>query len=162
MSKKHITNLAIEARRIFPSLDICVTIPYTLSLEEQIQLGLELEDIGIQILQTESLKLKSEVENSSLTELTNMSFPVLSATYAISKVVSLPIIAASGMNCLTASLAILYGASGVGIGTSLMNYRNILSRYFYLKELNNSMQANKIVSFDNMISSMQPYSNLVI
>ena len=162
LSKKHIFSLANEARRIFPSLDICVTIPYTLSLEEQIQLALNLENIGVQILQTEGLKPRSEFQNNSLTEFINMVFPVLSSTYAISKSVSIPVIAASGINCLIASLALLYGASGVGIGTSLISYTGVLSRYIYLKQVTRSIQANRIMSPYNTLSCMQFYTNLLI
>lgn len=161
LSKKHIFNLANEARRIFPSLDLCVTIPYTLSLEEQIHLGRNLENIGVQILQTESLKPRLDIKVISLTDFITMAFPVLSSTYAISKSVSIPVIAASGMNCVTASLAMLYGASGIGIGTSLMSYSSALSRFAYLKEVHSSIQANKIISFYNTISCLQPYNNLL-
>ena len=162
LSKEHILSLANEVRRVFPDLDICVTIPYTLSLEEQIQLGLNLESIGVQILQTESLKSKLELQNFSLTESIMMAFPVLSSTYAISKSVNIPVIAASGINCVTGSLALLYGASGIGIGASLMSYHSLSSRYIYLKQINSSVQANKIASFDNVISCMRPDNKLLV
>eukprot|EP00171_Calliarthron_tuberculosum_P000260 IDg260t1 len=41
--------------------------------------------------------------------------PVLSSTYAISKAVSIPVIASSGVESILSSLALLYGASGVGV-----------------------------------------------
>lgn len=51
-----------------------------------------------------------------------VSFPLLSSTYAISKSLNVLVIAASGINCVAASLALLYGVSGIGIGMSLMSY----------------------------------------
>lgn len=161
LSQEHILNLAIEVRRLFPCLDICVTIPYSLSLDEQIQLSCRLEDIGIQILQTESLKLRLDGANSSLTTLLNIVLPVLSSTYAISKAVSIPIVAASGMNSVTALLAMLYGASGIGLGSSVMYYQKMLSRYIYIKEVIRSIQEGPITSSSNMVNSMISHDKIL-
>ncbi len=162
LSKQHILHLAKETRRIFPLLDICVTIPYILSLQEQIDLACQLEHIGIQILQTESLKLKVSCETISLTELINFSIPVLSTTYAISKAVNIPLIASSGMNIMTATLATNYGASGVGMGYSINSCYNRLSRYNYIKEVINSMIVKENSSRSNKITLMASYNNILI
>ena len=161
LSHTHILNLAQEATKLFPGLDICVTIPYTLSLSEQIQLACQLESIGVKILQTESLKIKSKSTYCSLTELIGVAIPVLSSTYAISQAVNVPIIAASGMNCLLASLAMLYGASGVAIGTSLADCSSSLLKFAYLKETMASIQASKVMSPSNTISSIYTSSGLL-
>lgn len=57
--------------------------------------------------------------------------------------------------------SMLYGVSGVAIGTSVINYSNMLSRYIYIKEVNNSMQANKIISSYSIMSCVQDCNNLV-
>jgi len=160
LSKQYILNLAKEAIKLFNGLDICVTIPYTLSLNEQIQLSCQLESLGIKVLQTEGLKIKSITEYNNITELINTSLPVLSSTYAISKTVKIPVIAASGVNCAIASLAILYGASGIGIGTSVVNCSNSLSKFLYISEIVNSINSNKIISDYNIVSSIENLSSL--
>ncbi len=162
LSQQYILNLAKEARNLFNDLDICVTIPYTLSLNEQIQLSCQLEFLGIQVLQTEGLKIQSPVKYNKLTELINISLPVLSSTYAISKAVKIPVIAASGVNCSIASLAMLYGASGIGIGNSVINCSNSLSKFIYISEIFNSINSNNIILNDNIISSTQNCSSLFV
>ena len=162
LSKQHILHLAKKTRNFFPSLDLCVTIPYILSLEEQIDLACQLEDIGVQILQTESLKLKVKNNIISLTELINLSMPVLSTTYALSKVVDIPIIASSGMNIVTASLATSYGASAIGMGYSVSNCNNKFSKYCYIKEVINSMMIKNKNSGYNRIKLMSSYNNTLI
>lgn len=139
-----------------------MTVPYSLSLYEQIQLARELENIGVQILQTEGLKLQARMDNSCCTELVNRSFPVLSSTYAISKAVKIPVVAASGMNIVTASLAILYGASGIGMGSSILNHSGILSRSTYLKTVMKSLQSISKVSHSNKVDFVQCYNNSLI
>ena len=159
LSKQHILHLAKKIRDLFPSIDLCVTIPYILSLEEQIDLACQLEYIGVQILQTESLKIKVSNSTLSLTELINLSMPVLSTTYALSKVVDIPIIASSGMNIVTASLAMRYGASAIGMGSSISNCNNEFSKYRYIKEVINSMVIKNKNSGYNRIKLVPSYNN---
>lgn len=161
LSKQYILNLAKQALKLFNGLDICVTIPYTLSLNEQIQLSCQLEFLGIQVVQTEGLKIQSSIKYNKLTEAIDTSLPVLSSTYAISKAVTIPVIAASGINCSIASLAVLYGASGIGIGTSVINCSNALSKFIYISEIFNSINSKRIISNGNRVSSTENCSSLL-
>lgn len=162
LSKSDILSLVVDMKRIFPNFDICVTIPYSLSLFEQIELARSLETIGIQILQTESIKLHLKLKNISLTQLINLSFPVLSSTYVISKAVKIPVLAASGMNYITASLARLYGAKGIGVGSSINQYCGYSAKYVYLKEVIESLKFFKVIISKSKISSMQVCRNFLI
>ena len=161
LSKEQILNLSKEALKVFPGLDICVTIPYTLSLKEQIQLSCQLEEIGISILQTESLKVKSVLKYSSLTELINIATPVLSSTYTVSSAVKIPVIAASGVNSLVSSLAILYGASGIGIGSSVMDCIMSLEKCCSIQKIINVMKVDNKLSSFSFVSSIQDHSKLL-
>lgn len=154
LSRQHILSLARNALNLFPGFDICVTIPYTLSLNDQIDLSCQLENLGVQILQTESLKIKSEIENLNLTQLINMASPVLSSTYAISKVVKVPVIAASGINYILASLAMLYGASGIGLSTSIINCYKSCDKFNYMKEIMKSLEVNNKINTSYFLSSI--------
>jgi hypothetical protein len=162
LSRKHVMNIAKEALKLFPGLDICVTIPYHLSLEEKVYLSVELEKIGINIIQTESVKAKNAQNYSSMTQLIKEAAPVLSSTYAISQAVSIPVIASSGVNSVVSSLAVLYGASGVGVCTSLKKYENVLMKSVYIREILISMQKKSIISTSNMILSSQNYTSSIV
>ena len=162
LSKQHILHLAKEVCRIFPSLDVCVTIPCILSLQEQLDLACQLEHIGVQALQTEGLKIKTDHSIISLTELINLSVPVLSTTYAISEAVSIPVIASSGMNIITATLATCYGASAVGMGYSIKSCKDKFTRYEYIKEVIDSIVVKNNKLGCNSIKMLKPYNNTII
>lgn len=161
-SKKQILSLAQEAVKLFPGIDICVTIPHTLFLNEQIYLSCQLEYLGIKILQTEGLNSTSYLSGSGLIQFMNKAYPALSATYAISQSVKIPVIASSGMNIVSASLAILYGASGVGIGRSVKDCSTSCKKLIYIQEVMNSMEKSKILSPSYYLSSIQNLNNLVL
>ena len=162
LSRQYILSVAKRVLDLLPGFDICVTIPYTLSLSEQIELSRELESLGVQILQTESLKIKSKMENLSVTQLINMASPVLSSTYAVSKAVNIPVITASGMNYILSSLAILYGASGVGLSTSIINRYTSCAKFNYIKEIINSLKISNTVNVSYFISSIASSKTLVL
>nr|AYR06322.1 hypothetical protein [Renouxia sp.] len=156
-SKSQILDLAKEVINLFPFTDICVTIPHILSLSEQVQLSSELEEVGVKILQTEGYYTKI-VEPSSqfqrevgqLADLINYASSTLTSTYMISKVVKIPVIAASGINVLSAPLSILYGASGVGIGKAIKNNKTSLGMAKYIREVIDSVKQNEINSLNHI------------
>lgn len=116
-SKEQIFNLAKDLRVKLPEACICVTIPHKLSLNDQILLAIQLEKIPIDLIQTEGYSShNNQSENHLLYSISNASSS-LSSTYVFSKYISIPIISSSGINPLTAPIAISYGASGVGIGS---------------------------------------------
>lgn len=160
-SHQQILSLAKEAIKLFPNIDICVTIPHTLFLNEQIYLSCQLEQLGIKILQTEGISIKSDLKSSSLTEFISKAYPSLSATYAISQAVKIPIIASSSMNLVSASLAVLYGASGIGISTSVKDCISTHAKSIYIQELMNSIKKKNAISPSYYLSSIQKINNLV-
>ena len=160
-SHKQIVNLAKEAIKLFPNIDICVTIPHTLCINEQVYLSCQLEHLGIKILQTEGVSIQSCIKPSSMTEFISQAYPSLSATYAISQAVKVPIIASSGVNLVSASLAILYGASGVGISTSVKNCINTHAKSVYIQEILKSIKEKKTISPSYYLSSIENVNNLV-
>lgn len=165
-SKSQILNLAREVVHMFPFIDICVTVPHVLSLNEQVQLSCELEEMGVKILQTEGyhakaveLSSQSEKETEPLANLIGDASSALTSTYVISKAVKIPVIAASGINILSAPLSILYGASGIGIGTAVRNNKTSLGMSKYIREVINSMEQDKINSLNHM-SALVRMSNI--
>nr|YP_009399061.1 hypothetical protein [Taenioma perpusillum]ARW68458.1 hypothetical protein [Taenioma perpusillum] len=157
-----ILQLAMKTRKLITNKDICVTIPYTLNLWEQIDLAQKLENIGINILQTESYNSKyiiqSPINISKNSKIDNLSKSIditkitLSSTYALSHFVNIPIITSSKMNCLSSPMAYLYGASGIGLGTFVCNKNSLQKKSLYINEISNSINLNNRLNQVDQIS----------
>nr|YP_009395338.1 hypothetical protein [Polysiphonia infestans]ARW64318.1 hypothetical protein [Polysiphonia infestans] len=159
LTVKQIINLSIEVKYLIRDIDICVTIPHYISLAEQVYLAQQLEFIGVNVIQTEGFSKCYEREyinsNTSILNSSNSFIPSLLSTYFISKSVKIPVIAASGCNNIFASLANVYGAHGVGFGSSLQKQNNINSIIKYInqahKSLNSSMNSESLICLDKSI-----------
>nr|ARW64104.1 hypothetical protein [Chondria sp. (in: red algae)] len=135
-----ILKLAKEIRSLASNIDICVTIPYYLPLDKQINLAQDLECIGINILQTESIFIKNRVSvpnllHNNLFNFFDSSCLSLLSCYIISKHVSLPILASSSMNNFSSCLSLSMSASGIGIGSTVNTYGDIPQMSCYLRSL---------------------------
>nr|QCI04209.1 hypothetical protein [Anotrichium furcellatum] len=152
-SSKDIVELAYETRKLIHDKDICVTIPYHLSLSEQIKLSKDLEQIGINIIQTEShfSKFNNNCNNfvDKIEKSAHKAADSLSSTYILANSTDLPIITSSGINDMSSSIAILYGASGIGVGSSIKKHPNISSMSSYIKDI---MKAIHLYSLNNIDS----------
>lgn len=145
LTTSQIINLAQETRLLIGNeINICVTIPCYLYLHEQIELAKRLEQLGVNTLQTEGFVSK-QIINSKIFRSDNifksisLSAASLSSTYVISNTVKIPVIASSNINCLSSPVSIFYGASGVGIGSSVHNQKNIYNMYCYINEIYKSI-----------------------
>nr|QCI06344.1 hypothetical protein [Dictyurus purpurascens] len=157
-----ILQLAQETKLLIPNKDICVTIPNNLNLYQQINLAKELEKIGISIIQTEGCNISNKKNTviqlnnflsgllikDSLFESLNNAIYSLSSTYALSSSINIPIISASGMDSLSSPLAILFGASGVGIGSNIRKQNKIYDMSSYINEVNYSINIQNTNNFD--------------
>nr|YP_009397394.1 hypothetical protein [Dasyclonium flaccidum]ARW66580.1 hypothetical protein [Dasyclonium flaccidum] len=160
LNSRQILDLAQETRLLVgDNINICVTIPYYLHLSEQIKLAEDLESLGINILQTESLIVKKSnihyLSQDYIFDSTNISASSLSSTYAISNSVNIPVITSSGINCLSSSIALFYGASGIGVGSAVNNQLSIYSMLLYIKKLRQSMLSNEVFTSKKAFSNLQ-------
>nr|YP_009393880.1 hypothetical protein [Polysiphonia sertularioides]ARW62442.1 hypothetical protein [Polysiphonia sertularioides] len=143
--------LVEEIRLLVGKVDICVTIPYHLSIHDQIELSKNLEQIGVNILQTEGIAKLNKIESQKINK-HDLSFyninktflPSLLSTHIISNSVNIPVISSSGCNNVIAPLSLLYGASGVGISSCLNKLITVTSMVQYINETYNSMLANTL------------------
>lgn len=148
LSASQILVMAKQARTLFPYIDICVTIPYTLKLEQQVDLAVQLEKIGINIIQTEGKLIKSN--NSISNDTSNLYNSIcyaslaLSSVYYLSQSIEIPIIASSSINSVNANFALAYGASGIGIKSAIDNLSSIKQMSSYINEITCSFDINKI------------------
>jgi coenzyme F420-reducing hydrogenase delta subunit len=108
-----IVKLTKTTRKYLPDTPLSVTVPHTLSLNDQTQLAKELERCGADIIQTEGKVMTTG--DSGVTALYRAQSAILSA-FALSNAVSIPVWCASGLDDTTASLALQAGARGVGVG----------------------------------------------
>lgn len=145
-SELQILKLAEETRALFKNIIICVTIPHILPLERQIKLAIQLENLGIDLIQTEGKSSKNQDLCLTRSHIINSSYKSscpLSSAYALSRVIQTPIIASSGLDNLSAPIAIACGASGVGIGSALNQFTNISLMANYLQEIVSSIDYNR-------------------
>lgn len=119
-SKEILQIINTLSRDISADVLLCCTIPATLEIENQIKLGKELINLGVDILQTEGFSPDipvSDRQDKSFTEILKAT-PSLANTMELRK--ALPnanIICASGITPISSLLAITAGASGIGVGT---------------------------------------------
>lgn len=110
--------LTKQTRALLPRITLCVTVPHILTLDKQVQLAEELVQSGADIIQTEGGTV-SKPQNAGTLGLIEKAAPTLAAAYEISRVVSVPVLCASGISNVTAPLAIASGAAGVGVGSAI-------------------------------------------
>nr|QOS04662.1 hypothetical protein [Sarcopeltis skottsbergii] len=167
-SGHQIIQLAQEIRLLLPNSIICVTIPHRLLLDKQMKLASNLKSIGICMVQTEGLSTKllyRSIANNYISHSIHKASAALSSSYAISQSIDIPVISSSGINSISALIAIAYQASGVGIGSLLKNFNTIyemsncisdivasLSYYIYGLPQKKSLKIHKCVNFYIQIS----------
>nr|YP_009313662.1 Hypothetical protein ycf23 [Helminthocladia australis]SCW21916.1 Hypothetical protein ycf23 [Helminthocladia australis] len=124
-----------------PNASLCVTIPHTLDLYDQLSLAQHLEQLGVDMLQTEGNTSKSNTM-SNLLDAVNCASATLSSTVVLSNYINIPIIASSGISSLTAPLAISCGACGVGVGSFFREFSTSLELCKEVSEMRYAMQVN--------------------
>ncbi len=141
LSKDQIFKLAEETRLLLPDTDICVTIPHFLTLDNQVKLAIDLEKLDINIIQTEGItnyNMSTFIPIKSIDHIysyTSNASAALSAVYAISNSVNIPVIASSGINAVSAPIAFSYGASAIGIRSAISNLNTVYQMSSYIEEI---------------------------
>jgi deoxyribose-phosphate aldolase len=107
-----------QTRALLPDITLSVTVPHTLTLDQQVQLAEALVNSGADIIQTEG-GTSSQPTHSGALGLIEKAAPTLAAAYEISRGVRVPVLCASGLSSVTAPLAIAAGASGIGVGSAI-------------------------------------------
>ncbi len=96
----------------------CVTVPGHIFVAEQIELARKLEELGVDLIQTEGAAIanvKSEGARGFL-ETAQIS---IANTIEIARNIDIPVMTASGITPTTAALAFAAGASAIGIGSCI-------------------------------------------
>lgn len=140
-SSNQVLKLAEYTRLLIQDKDICVTIPYNLSLLDQIDLAKKLEKLDINIIQTEGFLSKNNISsklnfsNDSILHSATKASEALTSTYVLSQYINLPVISSSGIDYISSSVAIFCGASGIGISSAIKYKKTIYNMVNYLNQV---------------------------
>ncbi|KAL7604081.1 uncharacterized protein ycf23 [Lactuca sativa] len=137
-SPDQILNLTVETRRILPFVTLSVTVPHTLSLPDQAKLAEQLQQEGVDIIQTEGGKC-SNPSKPGVLGLIEKANPTLAAAYTISRAVKIPVMCASGLSAVTAPMAITAGASGVGVGSAINKLNDVVAMIAEVRSIADSL-----------------------
>ncbi|KAK3038714.1 hypothetical protein RJ639_028321 [Escallonia herrerae] len=137
-SPEQILSLTKETKRILPSVTLSVTVPHTLSLPDQVKLAEQLEQEGVDIIQTEGGKCTSP-SKAGILGLIEKATPTLAAAYSISRAVKIPVMCSSGLSAVTAPMAITAGAAGVGVGSAVNKLNDVVAMIAEVRSLADSL-----------------------
>lgn len=150
-SATQILNLTREVCKLINDKPICITIPYYLSLNNQIKLASLLKKEKICYIQTEGYNTKNLTHHNYLINSIKKGSSALSSTYLLNQYCTTPIISASGLNLLSTSFAAYCGGSIIGIGTAISKYKNTLQMSKYINSI--TLSLNYQVYINNLLSN---------
>lgn len=94
----------------------CVTVPGHISVSEQIDLSRKLEELGVDLIQTEGSAI-ANVQSEGARGLMETAQVSIANTIEIARNVEIPVMTASGITPTTAAMAFAAGASAIGVGS---------------------------------------------
>ncbi|CAM9857712.1 unnamed protein product, partial [Chrysoparadoxa australica] len=134
ISREEVLTLTRDTRALLPNTPLSVTVPHTMAMDQQVDLAMELEALGADLIQTEG-KFSLDPQQGGIRGAIERAAPTLAATYAIAKAVNIPVMAASGISEVTAGMAIAAGASGVGVGSAVNKLNSDIAMVAVVKAL---------------------------
>ena len=96
----------------------CVTVPGHICVADQIDLARKLEEIGVDLIQTEGAAI-ANVQSEGARGLMETAQVSIANTIEIARNVDIPVMTASGITSTTAALAFAAGASAIGVGSCI-------------------------------------------
>ena len=134
-----VLELTRRTRALLPHITLSVTVPHILTLDQQVQLAEDLVEIGADIIQTEGGTSSTPTHAGTL-GLIEKAAPTLAAAREISRVVSVPVLCASGLSDVTAPMAIAAGAAGIGVGSAVNKLNSELAMVAVVRQLVAALQ----------------------
>lgn len=136
VSADEVLNITKETLRLLDGEKtfICVTVPGHIDVSEQISLAVKLEEMGINLIQTEGAASSTPSAKGArgLMQLAEVS---ISNTIELARNVSIPIMTASGITASTAPMAFAAGASAVGAGSCVNKLNSLIAMAAVVKSL---------------------------
>lgn len=113
---------------------ICVTVPGHIDIAEQISLAVKLEEMGIDLIQTEGAATVN-ASASGARGLLQTAEVSIANTMELVRNVSIPVMTASGITTTTAPLAFASGASAIGVGSCVNKLNSTVAMVAVVKSL---------------------------
>jgi len=131
-----VLNLVVETQRLLNGKDIffSVTVPGHISAAEQIELAHKLENMNIDLIQTEGSATVNTQKTGALGLLETAQVSIAN-TMELTANVDIPVMTASGISVKTAPMAFAAGASAIGAGSAVNRCENIISMIATVKSL---------------------------
>lgn len=120
MSTDDVFELAQQTKSLTEGMDIffCVTVPGHISVSEQIDLARRLENLEVDLIQTEGAAI-ANVQSEGARGLMETAQISIANTIEIARNVEIPVMTASGITPTTAAMAFAAGASAIGVGSCI-------------------------------------------
>lgn len=124
MEKDEILELAKETMSLIKNFQagsdtfFSVTVPGHISVAEQIELARNLEELGVDLIQTEGSAI-ANVQSEGARGLMETAQVSIANTIEIARNVEIPVMTASGITATTAAMAFAAGASAIGVGSCI-------------------------------------------
>lgn len=120
----------LNGREVF----ISVTVPGHIEVSEQIALANELEDLGIDLIQTEGAATVT-AQSAGARGLLETAQVSISNTIELTRNTSIPIMCASGITTTTAPMAFAAGASAIGVGSCVNKLDSVIAMIAVIRTL---------------------------
>lgn len=120
MGAEEVYELAEKTKSLIGNSDVffCVTVPGHIGVEQQVKLAIQLESLGVDMIQTEGAAV-SDVKSSGARGLVEVAQVSIANTIELARNVEIPVMTASGITTTTAALAFAAGASAIGVGSCI-------------------------------------------
>ncbi len=150
ISANEVLDIVNETKRLLSGEKtfICVTIPGHIDISEQISLAMKLEELEIDLIQTEGAAtvIPSKAGARGLLQTAEVS---ISNTIELIRNTSIPVMTASGITTTTAPLAFASGASAIGVGSCVNKLNSTIAMVAVVKSLVESVSKTKSVQMVN-------------
>lgn len=133
-----VLDLTQRTRHLLPHVTLSVTVPHILPLDAQGHLAEALVAAGADIIQTEG-GTSSHPTHPGTLGLIEKAAPTLAAAREISRLVSVPVLCASGLSDVTAPMAIAVGAAGIGVGSAVNKLDNEVAMVAVVRSLREAL-----------------------
>lgn len=136
VSAQEVLNIVSETLKLLDGTKtfICVTVPGHIEISEQIALAMKLEEMGIDLIQTEGAATvtPSKAGARGLLQTAEVS---ISNTIELVRNTSIPVMTASGITTTTAPMAFASGASAIGVGSCINKLNSTIAMVAVVKSL---------------------------